>query len=174
MATIPANHYCSIGDMHDILSRDGVALSKDDYPPSDYGRALDKAGNQIEKFLYKRYDPDQLALSDLVRDWAAVIACYHLRTRRGNPVPPGLAALYEETIADLEEIKKAQNDIPHIAPRCAAAPGLSVKKPTLRPYPRTVVETSQGTKTGGIPAGPDQHRDPYDRFGWNAVLDWQI
>lgn len=176
MATNPANIYCAADDMRDILSRAGVNLAKDDFPPSNFGRAIEKAGNQIDKYLYRRYDPSQLALSDLVRDWAAVIACYFLRTRRGEPPPQGLQLLYEEAIADLKEIRAGQNDVPGISPRCTSAPGMSVKKSTLRPYPRATVETSMGTKAAGLPPNPHQHKDAWDQFGANnpTYLDFSI
>ncbi len=174
VATNPANQYCDINDVRDVLSQQGVQLAVDDDPPSTWGRVLDKAGNRIDSFLFKRYDPDQLILSDLVRDWAAGLAAYYLRIRRGNPVPDGIAALYQEIMEGLKEVRSALTDIPGIAPRCANAPGLSVKRSTLRPYPRTVVETSQNPKGAGIPAGPYQHRDPWDAMGANAYIDWQI
>ncbi len=171
--TIAANIYCSIADVQDILSASGVTLSSDDAPPTAYGGAIAKAGNQIDKYCFRRYDPANLAQSDLVKDWAAIIAAYYLRTRRGNPAPPGLAIMYEDAVADLIEIKKALNDIPGIAPRKSYVPVFSKMRATQRPFPRVVVEVSQGSKATGDAENYHRHSDPWDTFGWNinAFLD---
>lgn len=174
MALIPANIYCAISDVEDILSAAGVNLSCDDDPPNAYGNAIAKAGNQIDKHCFRRYSPANLAQSALVLDWAAVLAAYYLRTRRGNPAPPGMQIMFDNAIADLVEIKKGLNEIPGIPARKSYAPGLSKLRATLRPYPRVVVERSQGTKAGGVPANYHQHSDVWDTFGWNcdAFLDF--
>ncbi|MFI5113495.1 MAG: phage protein Gp36 family protein [Terriglobales bacterium] len=172
--TIAANTYCAIADIQDILSSVGVTLRTDDAPPSSYGNAIAKAANQIDKFLYRTYNPTDLAQSDLVKDWAAIIACYYLCTRRGNPVPPGIVVLYEGAVADLQEIKLGQNDIPGIPRRKAYAPGLSVMVATQRPFPRAVVEKSRSTTLGGTAENYRVMTSVYDAFGWNssAFLLW--
>ena len=174
MALLDANTYCTENDMADVLSQSGINLRVDDIPPSDLANALAKAGSEIDKFLYRTYKTEDLATSPLVRDWAAVLACWFLCLRRGNPPPPGIATLYEGVIADLTEIKLGQNDVPRIPRRKAYAPGLSVMLATQRPFPRAVVEKSRGTTLGGVPANYHQHNSVYDSFGWNATnfLDW--
>lgn len=166
--TIAANVYCTADDIRDVLSAAGVTLSSDDSPPSTLGNAIAKAGNRIDLYLARFYEPADLAQSDLVKDWAATIAAYVLRTRRGNPAPESLQFALETVLGDLEEIKKGQNDIPGIARRKSYAPGLSVMRATQRPYPRAVVERSRGTTAGGSPAGYRQWTDGYDAYGWNA------
>lgn len=169
-----ANTYCTIDDVRDLLSASGVSLASDDNPPSDYGNALEKAGAKIDWYCYKRYEPAQLANSPLVRDWAAVLAAWFLRTRRGNAPPQGLAILYQQAIQDLEEVKKGQAEIPTLAVRRSYVPVLIVKRSTQRPYNRGVVERSRGTSATGGPRGYQQkNNDPYDTYGWNtqAFLD---
>lgn len=177
MSTNAANVYCSIDDVADILSRIGITLAVDDDPPSEYGAVIARAGNQIDKYCFKRYLPDELVKSDLVKDWAAILAAYYLRTRRGNPCPQGLKPLYDETIDDLTEIKTGVNEIPGIVPRKSYVPVLCILKPTLRPYPRVVVERSRGSSATGTAENYTQkNNDPYDRFGWNTAgfLDYSF
>jgi hypothetical protein len=172
MAT--ANIYCTSEDMADILSQAGVDLASSDYPPSDYGNAIAKAGNQIDFYLGRRYQPTSLAQSDLVKDWAAILACSFLRRRRGNPMPAGIASLVEEAKAQMEMVRRGQTEIPGIGVRKTSAPAMSVIRPTMRPFPRTVVEKSRGTTAGGKPEGYKQHTDPFDAAGGNAGLDFVI
>jgi hypothetical protein len=143
-------------------------LAVDDYPPSDWGNAIAKAGNRIDLFLARRYDTAQLIQSDLVKDWAAALACLYLRRRRGNPAPQGVAELAAEAIADMTEIKNGINDLPGVGSRVSYAPGMSRMRATLRPYPHAVVEQSRSTHAGGHPANYQQHTDPWDRYGWNS------
>ena len=166
-----ANTYCTVADIEDILSTDAVELRIDDLPPTVYGAAIAKAGNQIDKYCYARYSPDGLATSDLVKDWAAIIAAFYLCIRRGNPPLPGIAILYDGAIADLKDIQKGITTIPGVSSRKGYAPVMSRMRSTLRPHPRAVVETSQGASTAGAPTGYTQHnRDPWDAFGFNADI----
>lgn len=165
-----SNIYCAPSDITDILSQPGVTLRTDDAPPSAYGNAAVKAGNKIDWFCFRRYDPAQLALSSLVTDWAAVIAAYYLCVRRGNPCPEGIDALYQDAIAELTEVKKALNDIPGIGVRRTYAPTISKMRPTMRPYPRAVVEVSQGTHLGGESINAFMHKDAWDTWGINNYL----
>ncbi len=171
MATNPANNYCEIADVQNILSSEGVQLSVDDTPPTAYGDAIARASNRVDFFLFRRYEPSELAKSDLVKDWAAVFAAYYLRTRRGNPIPQGLAALLGDALEDLKQVQAGQNEIPGIVMRRSHAPALSKMRATMRPYPRAVVVKTQGTQAGGAPAGYPQHIDPHDRSGGNANID---
>lgn len=164
-----ANTYCALTDMQDILSSVGVTLRIDDSPPTTYGKAIAKAGNTIDRYLYRRYASSDLATSSLVTDLAASLAVNYLCRRRGNPVPPGVAEIYAETIAYLEEVQAGVNDIPEIAPRKAYAPGLSVLVATQRPFPRAVVERSRNPVLGGVAANySPKNNSPLDTYGWNA------
>lgn len=166
--TTAANVYCTVNDMQDVLSASGVTLRSDDAPPSLYGASIARAGNQIDFHLNRTYDPADLATSDLVKDWAAVIACFYLCTRRGNPPAVGIDILYQGVMADLKEVQAGRNDIPGIARRKGYAPALSVMRATMRPFNRAVVERSRGTHAVGEPANYHQSVDPWDAYGWNA------
>lgn len=171
-----ANVYCALADLQDVLSESGVTLRSDDDPPTTLGGAIAKAGNTIDRYLYRRYDPANLVQSNTIKDLAAAIACFYLSTRRGNSPPPGVAIQYDEAIAYLTEVKSGQNEIPGIAARKSYVPVISKMRATLRPYPRTVVERSQGSHATGEPENYPQHTDPYDATGWNSssFLNWSI
>lgn len=171
MAT--ANIYCVPSDMVDIMSYNGVDLRRDDTPPTAYGGAAAKAGNQIDKYCFRRYAPADLATSDLVKDWAATIAVYYLCCRRGNTPPNGIAIMYDEALVDLKEIKNGINDIPGIPIRRGYAPVMSVMRATQRPFPRAVVETSRGSSAAAPrnPVSYHANRDAWDAFGLNTNLD---
>ena len=176
MATIPANQYCTIQDVQDLLSANGVTLATDDCPPNTWGNALAKAANKIDFYLGRRYDPTELVQSDLVKDWCAALAARYLRLRRGNAAPAGTQALYEDAVADLKEVQKGRNDIPGIGMRKSHAPGMSKMRATLRPFARAVVEQSQGTHASGEAESFHRQEDPYDLYGWNSTdyLDYTI
>lgn len=166
--------YCTTADIEDVLSRVGVELSVDDYPPTDLGNAIVKASNKIDFNLRRRYTEASLAQSTIVTDWAAIIACHYLRRRRGNPSPPGIAEMYAEAMAEIEEVKLGRAELPGVGVKKSYAPGMSVMVPRMRPFPHAAVEKSRGTTAGGTPAGYVQHVDPYDRAGANAYLDYVI
>lgn len=168
--TTSANIYCGPDDVIDILSQPGVSLRVDDAPPSLYGAMAAKAGNKIDFYLSRFYDADDLANSDLVKDWAAVLCAYYLSCRRGNEPPAGVAILYEEAIAEMTEVKKGQNDIPGIPRRRSYAPVMSVMRSTQSPWNRTVVEASQSSAAGGgVTVNYRRHRDAWDKFGLNTA-----
>lgn len=167
--------FCTINDVRNVLGSSGVSLASDDYPPTDYHDCIAVAGNQIVDYCYSRYSPENLAESGLVRHWAAVIAAYELRTTRGNPPPEGVAIKYKNAIARLEKIESGK-EIPGIAARKSYAPVISIKRSTLRPFPRSVVERSRGSHATGEPENYRAEIDPYDRYGWNSreFLDWSF
>jgi hypothetical protein len=173
------NTYCAIEDVEDVLSVSGVSLRSDDLPesPTAYGDVIARAGNRMNMFLFKRYDPNSLATSDLVKDWASIIAAYYLCVRRGNPPPTGIAILYEGVMTDLQDIRSGLAEIPGIAARKSYAPVMSIMRATQRPFPRAVVEKARSTMATGKGAeNYHQNEDPFDASGWNnaAYLDWSI
>lgn len=169
MALNPASNYCTMDDIADLMSQNGMQLCLDDNPPSLNANVLDKAGNLVDRYLCRRYDPSQLALSPVIRDCCAAIGAYYLGGgRRGNPAAQGFATMYEDVIAYFVELKKGLNEIPGIAARKSYAPIISVMRSTLRPFPRTVVERSRSSQAAGGPENFVGAPDPWDTFGFNA------
>jgi phage gp36-like protein len=158
--------YCTQNDITNRLSADGITYRTDDNPPTALGDVITDAGTTIDEYLFFLYDPVQLATSDWVRERAADIATYLLCERRGNPVPPGIAAKYERTVEKLEQVRLGQRAVPNLPIRKEQAPVLSNVRVRLDPFPRVVVEPSNST---GKPQGYDQHRDSLD---WN--FDYSI
>ena len=175
MATNAANVYCTQDDMADMLSASAINLRVDDSPPTALGNAIAKAGNRIDWYLNRFYALDQRLQSDLVKDWAVVLAIYYLSLRRGNSAPEGVIREYNQTIADLTEIKKGQNEIPGISRRTGVVPTLSIKKVIQRPFNRGVIEVSRGSQVSKA-ENITRETDIYDRLGVNseAILDNSI
>lgn len=171
-----SNTYCQIADVQDVLSNQGVELRTDDCPPTEYGNAIARAGDKVDWHCFRRYTPDNLALSPLVRDWAAVLAAYYLSCRRGNDPPAGIAILYEEAIANMTEVKKGLNEIPGIPARKSYVPVFSSMRATQRPFNRSVVEKERGSHATGSPENFHQWGDIWDTYGWNspAFLDYSM
>lgn len=151
--------YCSVADIQNRLSADGIEYRTDDEPPSLLGDVIVDACSQVDEYLFAQYDPAQLAQSDWVRQRAADIAAFLLCERRGNPPPPGIAAKFERAMDKLERVRLGVICVPNLPMRKELAPVLSNVRVVLTPWPHTVVERSNST---GTPAGYDQHEDPMD------------
>ncbi len=161
--TIP---YCSLTDLQNRLSADGVTYRTDDDPPTLYGDVIIDASSQIDEHLYFLYDPTQLALSDWVRERCADLAAYLLCERRGNPPPPGIASKYERAMDRLEKVRLGQLAVPNLPVMKSMAPVLSNCRIQLFPWPRVVVEPSNST---GTPAGYVQFQDVLD-YGYDFCI----
>jgi phage gp36-like protein len=156
MAVTP---YCTLDDLSDRLSAEGVNLRLDDVPPTASGNVLRRTANKINQFLLRQYTAANLATSDIVNELAISIGVYYLCTRRGNPAPESVIAAYEEALDDLASIRRGQTDIGDIARRRQSAPVMDNVRIRLRPNPHAVVSTSRSTTTGGTPSGYTQHND---------------
>ncbi len=167
MATNPANVYCTIYDIADLISMNSVSLCTDDGPPTNLGAAIQKAGNRVDFYVGRRYTPSELAKSSLVVEWAAAIAAYHLRTRRGNPAAPGAQIHYAQAIADMTEVKLGRNQIPGISPRKGFVPTISIKQVVQRPFNRAVIETDRGS-TVTVAENIQQEVSVWTRLGYNC------
>lgn len=158
--------YCTENDIINRLSLDGVTYRIDDAPPVSLGDVIIDASSQVDEYLFAQYDPNQLTGSDWARERAADIATFLLCERRGNPVPPGIAAKFERTMDKLERVRLGIICVPNLPMRKELAPVLSNVRVVLTPWPHTVVERSNST---GTPAGYDQHEDPMD-WGYDYCI----
>lgn len=154
--------YCTIEDIINRLSADGVTYRTDDAPPDDYGDVLDDASRQIDFYLLARYESDQLVTSSWVKHGCAVIASFLLCERRGNPVPRGIAGKFERLMEQLKLIQLGNVPVPGIVERRTAVPTMSNVRIRLDPHPRTVVERNRST-TRNQPQDYVQH---VDRLEW--------
>lgn len=126
--------YTTRGDIEAYLSVDGEELRLVDQgessPTTDeinylIIQGINWASSRINMYCQFRYDTVDLAQSWLVNDWATIFAIRFLCSRRGNPVPSSIQALYDEAIADLKSIRAGQFDIPDIGTRSPAHPAWS-------------------------------------------------
>lgn len=126
--------YCTVDDLVRILSSAGAIAFSDHNEdgvadPGVYNDCIDQAYQEINFALHERYDPDQLENSSLINRWAAVISCYFLCHRRGNPVPESIQSevsriLFDEDSA-LSEIRRGNRTLPGLEPNRGQAPSFA-------------------------------------------------
>lgn len=75
-------------------------------------KAIQWATDKINFYLAMRYNPSDLSQSWMVNDWCAIVACYFLATRRGNPSPASIIDLYQGAIRDLELVHSGAYEVP--------------------------------------------------------------
>ena len=155
--------YCTRSDVADVLSQAGINLRIDDSPPGSLSQVIDRASLEIDEYCLQRYGA-RLADSLWVTKRCAEVACYYLCVRRGNPVPAGVSLLFDRCIEKLERVQQGVLKIPNLPGSKSSYPVMSNMRPALRPFPRSVVETSLST---GTAADYHQNRDPWDAFGQN-------
>lgn len=163
--------YCTITDLQQRLSSSGVSLRIDDgVGDDDVDAAIEEADQEIEQACHYLYTAASLATNTWVKHKAKSIALYFLCIRRGNPAPASVELQYTRALEQLERVRLGQLNIPRAVMSKAAAPTMSNVRPTLRPFPRSVVEKQRST---GKPEGYQQNnRDPLDRM--NILLDYTI
>lgn len=161
--------YCTQTDLEHQLSADGVDLRIDD-DVSAVAEVLEEADTEIDQACYYIYSQASLAVNAWVKHKAKTIASYLLCVRRGIPAPSSVVEKYQRALEILEKVRQGAIFIPKAVMSKAAAPTMSNVRPTLRPFPRTVVEKNRST---GKPEGYRQNNlDPWDRT--NLYLDFQI
>lgn len=155
--------YCSIDDVKNRLSANGVTLRMDDSPPTSYGDVLDDASRTIDEYCLLRYTEANLDASPWVKHKCADIATFLLCERRGNPPPRGIAGKFERAMERLELVRTFKMAIPDIPERRTAVPTLSQPRIRLDPNPRTVIERKRGS-TRNYPEDYAQHTDRLEWF----------
>lgn len=138
-------NYCTVKNLQDRLSADGVALRTDDEPPGYLGSVVDEASATIDEYCGLQYDPVQMATSRIVKHWCADIAVMRLCERRGNPPPSSVEKRYDKLMERLELVRLGQLPIYGLPVRRTAAPVMSNLRVRLDPEPRVVVERRKST-----------------------------
>lgn len=161
---MPITQYCAQADIQNRLSTTGVNLRVDDTPPTTLGDVLNNAASIIDEHCRLSYDPATMVTSEWVKQRATDVAAYLLCTRRGNPAPGSIEALYTRTMARLEQVRLGVVQIPDIPARKNMAPVLSNQRVKLTPFPHVVTERNRST---GTPAGYDQHTDPQEWYDYS-------
>lgn len=127
---------CSQQDMQRYLSTIGLRLAVDDnedgYISADEQGAVTDAQTEASETVYfycwDKYDPTQIATSNLANRWATILACYRVRSRLGRRVPEQLendAAKAEEM---LQKIQDGPGKLPGVPLRRILAPVMSLTR----------------------------------------------
>lgn len=173
MPTALAYTYCTEDDINALLGVDGVTGRLDDDDSGTVSAAEDLyltaainwATSKVNLYCLGFYEALDLSTSFIVNQWATVIACHWLSSRRGNPAPGSFKELYEETIKDLERIKSAEYQIPDIGYRTAAWPWWSnIRVDHSNPVRKVRVERPISEKSA-IPYRDSRDRGA-DALGW--------
>lgn len=158
--------YCSQDDLEQTLSVSGVDLRLDDNP-SDTDHVIDDASAQIDAYLLTHYSPAQLAQSRWVKHACSYIALYNLCMRRANSVPGSILKKYEETIKMLEKAALGQFRMGDISPKRPSIPFMSNMRPSVNPWPHTVVMKEKSTGTTTI----EDYRQKTDPLGFMTYVE---
>jgi hypothetical protein len=125
--------FCTRADVEAMASVYGVDLMLEDYeeasPTATEEAYLDKMIQwgcaEVYRYLGKKYDADQLALSWEVNEWATICVLRRVRSRRGNSPPAIIQELYEQAVVDMKEIGWGEGTLPDIAERSVDTPSVS-------------------------------------------------
>jgi hypothetical protein len=94
--------------------------------PSLWTSICSYATRKVDLYCWQAgYDPNWLATSWIVRNWATTIATRMLCKRRLNSVPEALEDEYQEAVGDLENIRKGMMKIPGLPIRSNRFPAMS-------------------------------------------------
>ena len=140
-AANPSVLFCTESDVQAILSIDGEQAALDDdgngvVDATEQARislGINYATARIMAYCQGLYDVGDMANSWLVNEWAAILAAYWTRCRRGNPVPESLKELVfgdgsEENkgvMGELAAVKKQQLQLDGIGYRNVPWPAWS-------------------------------------------------
>lgn len=167
MPTDHAYTYVSEEDIEALLSVHGKTASLDDLgvgaPTGDNDAHLNKAIQwataRVNFYLGNQYAARYLAESWIVNDWATILACYWLRTRRGNPAPSAIMDMYKGAVEDMSRVQSGEVNLPDTPTRSAAWPAWSnVRVDQLYPVRKVRVERGLSESRGGRPSY-QQHLD---------------
>jgi hypothetical protein len=155
--------YCDQGDVEAVLSYDGVHASLDDdaaglqLSAEEQERLTTKAvgwaTGRVNFYLLGRYPAADLAQSWTVNWWAAVLAAYFLRGRRGNPPPGSVKEWYEESVEDMKAVQAGVLNLPDTGLRNSGWPAWSNVRVDHR-YLVRKLRVEEGISGAGRPAAP--------------------
>lgn len=170
MSLDAAVNYCTQGDIEFVLSVVGLRLTLDDdrsgsissTPESTYlSQCIEFATAEVNSYIFRRYDPNQLVNSSRIKEVAAVIAAAKARRHRTDPLPEGLAEWLDEVMEWLKEVRDMKADVAGVPERCPSRPGIINQRHDVRFPNPSRLETNQSTvPVGRRPFGTDY----WDRF----------
>lgn len=170
--TTPTHVYCTKEDLEALYSVDGILGRVDDTNSGTLDATetgyLDKARywatRKVDFFCMARYADSALATSWVVNEWAIILACFWLSSRRANPVPNSILELYKEAMEELKSVQAGRFEIPDIGQRAAAFPAWS----NVRVDPMSRLRKIRVERPISEPT-PTPYRQDRD---WSAELLW--
>lgn len=162
--------YCSLSDVQNVLSEDGVMRRTDDDPEDvlDSGEVtavIQTASSRIDMFLLQRYDTSALNSNDWVKWCCAYLSSCLLSKRRGNPCPESIAAECQQYIDWLKEIRDGVMNLPGAAPANDVLPSVSSMTVDAR-FQRQKVRRVPSTSTRGSPPNPIKQNNAWEWSNW--------
>lgn len=158
---------CTSTDVDYVLSTLGTTLALDDdrsgsiatAPESTYlTDAITFATAEAVSYLAKRYDVNQMANSDAVREAVAVGAAIRVRRHRTDPVPESLQDWYDTVLEWYEKVREGKADLGLIPERSPSRPGVINQRHDLRMPNPSRLQVNQSTNVvGRRPFGVDWH-----------------
>ncbi|MCC7422540.1 MAG: DUF1320 family protein [Planctomycetaceae bacterium] len=158
--------YCTITEVQDILSSEGVVQATNDDGAQSAAQstmvtnAIARATAKMNQYLTKKYDPATIiSANDWIKWCCATFAARELMMRRGGVAPTGVQIAYDDYLKWLEEVANGTADIPGLTPRFQ--PGMTMSNMTIdHRFPvgkvRSVPVISVGSSSSEVP----RHTDP--------------
>lgn len=161
--------YCSITEVQNIWSEDGVMRRTDDDPEdvldsSEVTAVIAQASSRIDMYLGRRYSSSALNGNAWVTWCCAYLSACLLSKRRGNPCPESIGAECQQYVEWLKEIRDGLMDVPDTAPEHDVLPAVSNLTVDAR-WRRTKVRRVASTSTRDNP--PPSPVKRYDAWEWN-------
>jgi hypothetical protein len=163
---------CTRTDLEDLLSIQGAVAFADDEDDTDAHDAIlwaiDTASSDICLMLSRRYTPQQLQQSIMIRRWAAVYACRTLCQRRGNGVPQSVLDRVSEIDEHVERLMTYRSDLPDVTDSNVRTPSVVTLRVDNRFYVDRLRVVDQQS-TGPVQSALGRRNDIDQWFSWFFV-----
>jgi len=114
--------YCTTDDVRSLISIEGaLAYSDDDESGANSAAelayitaAIEWGASQIDFYLVRRYDLDDVTSSNFLKFVNVVFAARNLAVRRFQGIHESIGTLYDEAVEMLRDIKANRSDIPDV------------------------------------------------------------
>lgn len=155
-----------------MLSIQGAVAFADDEDDTDAHDiilwAIDTASSDICLMLSRRYTPQQLSQSLLIRNWASIYSCRTLCQRRGNGVPQSVLDRVAEIDDHIERLMTYRSDLPDVADSTVRIPSVVGLRVDNRFYTERLRVVDQQS-TGPAQSALGRRNDIDQWFSWFFV-----
>lgn len=142
------------------LSTVGVDKRIDHLPAGALDDVISQASSDVAMFL-GRYQISTLPSSDVVSNWTADVAVYHLCRIRANPIPTSVKDRFEWVMEQLALVQEGKKPIPDLD-NSGSAPAIVnySYQPDKNPKKRREETASYPSVPIGFPSYPDRRMPP--------------